>query len=320
VPSRPACAAAEDNCLASGCCKTSGHKCFLKTQEKAFCNETCHRGLCTLAPNDNHAMPAFQAGTSLYCFEVYTANTGSTKVSTELDLIKRQCSEKKSVFACDAYSVFADVPKPYGDCNAMVAVPDTLNEFHLTKRKKSGSWVNWGLFYQVWVKIRDLGLWQAHDWTIKVDPDAVFAPAKMKAYLATKMVTNNGVYLENCKSVDSGFFGNTEVISRTGVVGLTEGLEHCHATFAECAKTGCDWKWGPWGEDVFVQRCLDEKHVDKVEAFDLTSDGKCGADRPAGQKHNESWTPDCSKVTTPVAHPFKKPEDYFDCLAEMTEP
>lgn len=292
----------------------------MKSAGYAFCNETCKTGKawCTAPPNANHAMPAFKPGTSLYCFEVYTKNTGTTKKNTELDLIKQQFSAGASIFGCDNSDVFSDVAVPYGNGKVTIAVQDELNEFHLVKRKKTGSWVNWGLFYQVWKKIREIGRWQAHDWTIKVDPDAVFVPTKMKAWLSTKEVTNNGVYFENCKNVDSGFFGNTEVISRTGVVGLTDGLEHCHATFAECAKTGCDWKWGPWGEDVFVQRCLDEKHVDKLEAFDLTTDGKCPSDRPKDDKDNEDWKPDCSKVDTPVAHPFKKPTDYFKCLHEMT--
>jgi len=36
---------------------------------------------------------------------------------------------------------------------------DKFGEFHLLKRKDSGTWVNWGLFYQFWVKIREVGKW-----------------------------------------------------------------------------------------------------------------------------------------------------------------
>merc|ERR1712154_420513 len=49
---------------------------------------------------------------------------------------------------------------------------------------------------------------------------------------------------------------------------LTTYLEDCHAVYAPCAYDGCDWKYGAWGEDVYVQRCLDRHYVDKVEAFD----------------------------------------------------
>merc|ERR1711972_481284 len=63
----------------------------------------------------------------------------------------------------------------------------------------------------------------------------------------------------------------------------------CHSLFAPCANEGCDWKWGAWGEDVFTQRCMDHHYVDKVEAFDMTTDGACAADRPEGEKKNKKW-------------------------------
>merc|ERR1712061_11314 len=83
-----------------------------------------------------------------------------------------------------------------------------------------------------------------------------------------------------------------------------------------CANDGCDWKFGAWGEDVFAQRCMDHHYVDKVEAFDVATDGACKADRPAGEKSNSHWFPkDCSQVSTVTAHPFKKPADYEKCLS-----
>jgi len=303
----PECAGPGQDCSESSCCKVSGHTCWQTAPGKAVCNDfDCRSGLCTPRPHR----------TSLYCFAVHIANTGNT----ECALINEQCKQKQSIFACDAYDVFADEPQPCGVCTAMVQVPYEPSEFHFIKRKNGGTWVNTGLFYQVWLKIRDLGSFMAHDWTVKVDPDSVFLPARMKTYLtakmntglATKMDSDNGVYLENCESVDSKFLSATEVISRNGVVRLTAGLEKCRdKLFSECA--GCD------GEDVFVQMCLDENHVDKVEAFDLTTDGNCPADRPAGEKFNRRWAPDCSRVTTPVSHPFKKPKDFEDCLKKMTK-
>merc|ERR550525_2348454 len=85
----------------------------------------------------------------------------------------------------------------------------------------------------------------------------------------------------------------------------------CHVVFAPCANDGCDWKLGAWGEDVFAHRCMDHHYVDKVEAFDVATDGACKADRPEGEKSNSHWFPkDCSQVSTVTAHPFKKPADY----------
>merc|ERR1712045_812369 len=44
VPSFWNCSKAGDNCISTGCCQVSGHKCFTKGQGKAFCNKTCTAG------------------------------------------------------------------------------------------------------------------------------------------------------------------------------------------------------------------------------------------------------------------------------------
>merc|ERR1712244_20070 len=112
----------------------------------------------------------------------------------------------------------------------------------------------------------------------------------------------------------------SRVMSNEATKVLTTYLEDCHSVYAPCAYDGCDWKYGAWGEDVYVQRCLDRHYVDKVEAFDMTLDGACEADRPADQKKNKKWhAEDCSQVTTAAVPPFKKPADYFKCLSQMTK-
>jgi len=326
VPSYAACSKATENCATTGCCKTSGHKCFSKQNGLAQCNETCTPGkmgfTCDVLPNSRASVPVERGlGQSLYCFAVYTKNTGSPTPSTELELLTEQIKHQVSVFACEQWDVFADVSTPLGQSGYVtIKVEDEFNEFHQVKRKETGAWVNWAMFYQVWKKVREVGKWEVTDYTVKADPDAVFVPSRLRNYLATKKGDSpHGLYFENCKNVQYGFFGNLEVITHGGTQVLTKYLENCHAEFAPCANDGCDWKWGSWGEDVFVQRCMDHHYVDKVEAYDMTKDGACEADRPADQKKNKKWhAEDCSQLTTVAAHPFKEPEGYFKCLGEMT--
>lgn len=323
VPSMPACSGPKDNCFDTGCCKVSGHQCFAKNAEVGRCNLTCTPGKdmqCGL-PVNKHSVPVQKhLPATLYCFAVFTQNTGSPKKSTEMELLKLQKRYGVSIYGCDAWDVYADVAVPIDGSYSTIKVDDVFNEFHRIKRKTSGTWVNWAMFYQVWVKVRDVGRWENKGWTIKVDADAVFIPQRMRDWLAPKGESPNGVYFENCPSVQYGLFGNTEVMSNTATKVLTKYLEDCHAVYAPCADDGCDWKWGPWGEDVFAQRCMDRHYVDKVEAFDITTDGACEADRPEGQKKNKKWAAeDCSKVTTPAVHPFKKPKDYFRCMGEIMQ-
>jgi len=324
-PSFPACSKPGDNCLNTGCCQVSGHKCFTKGAGQAQCNETCTAGrmgfTCgVVAP---HSVPVAKSlGQNLYCFSVYTENTGNlTAPNHELELLNIAAQRNAGIFACEQWDVFGDVSVPIaGSTYVTIKVEDTFNEFHQLKRKDSGTWVNWAIFYQVWIKIREVGKWQSADYTIKVDADAVFVPQRLRTWLSTKPGDSpHGLYYENCPNVVYGFFGHLEIMTKTAVQVLTQYLENCHAEFAPCANDGCDWKFGAWGEDVFAQRCMDHHYVDKVEAFDVATDGACKADRPEGEETNKKWYPkDCSQLTTVTAHPLKKPAAFKKCLAEMS--
>merc|ERR1712066_682939 len=216
------------NCYSTGCCQVSGHKCYTKSFGLAQCNETCTPGLkgfsCGVVGSHSVPVQSKLDTKHLYCFAVYTDNTGSTKKSYELDLLQVQKKNGVGIFACEAWDVFADVATAVDASYSTIPVEDTFGEFHQIKRK-TGVWVNWGMFYQVWVKVREVGS-KGGD-------------------------TPHGVYRENCPNVQYGFFGNLEVMSRTAASVLTTYLEDCHAVFAPCANEGCDWKFGPWGEDVF---------------------------------------------------------------------
>merc|ERR1712244_80789 len=84
-------------------------------------------------------------------------------------------------------------------------------------------------------------------WTVKVDADAVFVPSRLQNWLSDKSGESpHGIYFENCKNVQYGFFGNLEVMSNEATSVLTTYLEDCHAVYAPCAYDGCDWKYGAW--------------------------------------------------------------------------
>merc|ERR1712061_594369 len=152
------------------------------------------------------------------------------------------------------------------------------------KRKLTGTWVNSPIFIQIWKAIRTEGLWASHDWTVKVDADAVFLPIRLRTKLSSQKVTANGINLEDC----------TKALNWKGYEKDT-GME-------------------PWGEDLFLQRCMDLHGVDKVSVFDLTTDSMCKAFRPKGQKKNAKWRPNCALTSTAAMHPFMNPYDYFECL------
>jgi hypothetical protein len=320
APPRPECAKIASNCLDSKCCKVSGYTCFELHPGYAKCMKECTPGVdgtclsrAMMTPAE-HSTVSLSA-TTLFCWSVYTENRGTTaKPNHELEVLRTSLFLGTSIFGCEAWKVYSDVSvwlspgKQY-----TVKVDDKDGDFHFAKRKLTGSWVNSGTFIQVWEAIKEEGIWEGKDWTVKVDADTVFLPSRLRSMLTRQPVTSSGIYLENCKYVNYGFFGSLEVFSHQAVATYVANIDDC--------KNSLNWKgsekatgWQPWGEDLFAQRCMDLHGVDKVEAFGITADGGCEAFRPEGQKKNKHWKPDCATTSSPAMHPFKEPSEYFDCL------
>merc|ERR1711935_59137 len=91
-----------------------------------------------------------------------------------------------------------------------------------------------------------------------------------------------GVYFQNCKEVLEGFFGNLEVVTAEGFKRFLEQMDTsftsgCWRQDTEACKKG--WKYGTWGEDLFMQRTMDDAEVSKISDFSLSSSGTCPGDR-----------------------------------------
>jgi len=227
--------------------------------------------------------------------------------------LKYQKANNLGIFQCDESDVFSDVSEDVGSGMMTTVVSDVEGDFHFAKRKSTGAWVNTGMFIQVWRKIAEGGKYQNADWVLKLDADAVFVPNRMRVWLKqNNLVPPSGIYLENCKYVDYGYFGNLEVFSRQAFSTLISNIDTCKQTtnWKLGVKNG---KYGPMGEDLFAQTCLDSVGVRRKEAFDITTDGACPGDRPEAEKKNKKWKPDCASAATPAMHPFKKLGEWQAC-------
>jgi len=254
----------------------------------------------------------------MYCYSVYTANTGSTKKSYELDLLKIAKEKQTSIYACDMAEVYGDVALDE-DGVTVFKVEDTENEFHFAKRKHMGTWINTGMYKQVWKAIAKKADYAAYDWTIKVDADAIFIAERLVKRIMLLPVPPSGAFMVNCEKVKYGFFGNLEVLDKTAFSILAANIDSCSSDTVSNWKVGIDkGKYGPMGEDLFAEMCMRKNGVTAMELFDITKDGCCEAKRPGNEKKNKKWKPDCATTDTPAIHPFKKPEDYTACLAATT--
>lgn len=318
-PGGKACSGPGKDCSMTKCCNVTGFKCFLSSKVGAVCMDDIKPGDSSsphatgkLNPKPGDTRPSDLVlwdismpppGTSMFCFEAYTKDTGSTKQSFELELIQAQYDKKTSIFACDEYMVYSDVPVTLGDSfqSTVISMP------HLAKRKSTGAWVNGPAFQNIFSSIKESGLWSTYDWTVKVDADAVFFPDRLKRKLSGQKVTEKGIYMTNCEHVSYGFFGSIEVFSKSAVESYLSSLDACMA----------DTKINniSYGEDLFAQKCMNQAGVSNVEDFYLVTDAVCDAIAVASATKAEKLivsTPNCG-MGTPAFHPLKEVPDWLEC-------
>merc|ERR550525_171185 len=92
------------------------------------------------------------------------------------------------IFACDGHGVFEGSEAQLGEW---------------------GSVSNVDQFIDVWNQVKKDGTYKEHDWVVKIDPDAVFLPDRLKAHIEGLSPAANapqGLYLKNCDYL-FGFMG-----------------------------------------------------------------------------------------------------------------
>eukprot|EP00434_Breviolum_minutum_P027745 symbB.v1.2.024542.t1/scaffold2330.1/size82151/4 len=101
------------------------------------------------------------------------------------------------------------------------------------------------------------------------------------------VLPTQAVYINNCQW---GLHGPIEVFSRRCIATYIAGLPICSNLL-----------YHAWGEDIFIDQCMIELGLTRVNEFDVMSEIACG-DQPAP----------CGQTDT-TFHPFKNVEKWFAC-------
>jgi len=167
-----------------------------------------------------------------------------------------------------------------------------------SKGGEFGTVLNTDIFMAVWREVIKDGLYLQTSWTVKVDPDCVFFPARLRRVLSVHAEAPQGVYLNNCWR---GMHGPLEVFSRNAVKAWADGSKRCVRFFTKKCSGTCQW-----GEDMFVDQCLWKVlKVRRDNVYDVLIEDHC--DAPKG------WR-DCKQSAISAFHPFKSKRDYVRCL------
>lgn len=215
-----------------------------------------------------------------------------------------QLSKGVSIFSCEDWAVFSQQVvnlspgPPVRLDTTLIIVPAAIMGGQAGT--KTSSWLNTETFIAAWNAVRADGRFLSHDYSVKVDPDAVFLPWRLRLHLKEvepqvfSQARQRGVFFKNCQA-ELGFYGSLEVISRQGLMQYFLGVGRC--------KTELDWRG--WGEDLFMQTCFELLNVLPFHDYNLLADAYC---------NNQIPSP-CNSGKI-AFHPFKSSETYFKCMDE----
>jgi len=244
APDPLGCSWSGEACIANKLCCHEGQSCVRKNDIEAYCT---HEDV----PEDwdgevlggaryeypvTPVAPEEARGTSLYCFMAVLPG------SYEEQLKDLAAEMGASIFACDASSVFS----------AWQA--ETTEE---------GSWtsvINTEVFKSVWAEVNKDAQYQGYDWSVKVDPDSVFFPDRLKVRLQSLNAPKDiPIYIKNT-DMGFGFFGAIEVFTK-------EALDKL---FWDGILDKCEQEVGTHsGEDGYIKGCMDMLGAGAMEDLDV---------------------------------------------------
>ncbi|CAK0838739.1 unnamed protein product [Prorocentrum cordatum] len=293
------CANQTKDCRKQRCCADPGHACYEKNEEWATCMKSCDPGkheydadnLPWTCNQIGPRTPVLWGSPSLFCYSVITIND----YSSEPELVKGQIERGSGIFECDEYAVYSTAEPTVVGIGPSGKVTTIQFEPAEITTSKDGTSGNAELFMHVWDAVKADNRWSTTDWTVKVDPDAVLIPFRLRQHLRDH--TGQTAYIVNCNKplLPEGpmMFGALEAFSQSAL-GVYFAREQ------ECIG-GMYWK--DWGEDWFMGHCLDFLGVEQVHDYEIYSDGVCTG-------------VDCSNPVAAAFHPKKDIGSWSACYEE----
>jgi len=285
-----------EDCMHSKCCHEVGTTCFEKNDLWATCEQSCNSTLKDPADNKTWSCKALgpkswglatKGYPSLYCFSLYMPE------HYEGPLLKSVLKKNAGIFACDGFDVFSATNDSLGETEDGTTVKAILIPKINVGTSQDGTAGNAKLFMAVWDKIIAGGRFRYYDWTIKVDPDAVILPWRVRDHMRAHI--GEHVYVVNCNKFPSSpnfpmMFGAVEVYSQSAML-----------TYADFSwKCGTQLPWKQWGEDYYMTHCLDFIGVGRISDFGIVGDNMCtGAN--------------CADTSVASFHPFKTEDAWHNC-------
>lgn len=220
-------------------------------------------------------------------------------VGYEAGMLKDQHAKGVGIFQCNDYAVYSN--KSITLTSGEKAVKTTVMNTSLAV-EFGGEWhsaLNTDVFIEFWAKVlEDKRTWK-NEWIVKIDPDAVFFPSRLREMLRNRWPSGDpkkGVYLNNCHR---GMHGPIEVVSK-------QALKIYQKNWTNC-KNGTPYEHKQ--EDFYFRVCWELLGIERVDAYNLCFENLYACDERSDTKDGRH--PCFSRQVS--FHPFKTSESYFEC-------
>jgi hypothetical protein len=286
----------EHDCSAAGCCKNPGAQCYKKDEGgggscQYVCNPKEDGSGCDKI-GDRSWTPGFQGFPTIFCFSLIRP------ASYEEDLMRAQIAAGAGMFACDAFTVLSPSELSLGVLRkTKQEVKTVYTEPAPVGISKDGTAANTQIFFNAWDAIKQEGKYEKYAWTIKMDPDAVLIPDRVRVKFMSRWLNGfeRKVYFANCNRFADApefpmMYGAMEVLSQAATkLYLEEGYKCMSMPYQD------------WGEDLYLAKCLREVlGVERIFESTMVGDSRCmgGA---------------CWDHAFSAFHEFKNVEGWFGC-------
>jgi len=236
---------------------------------------------------------------TLFCFAVVRT------VGYEAGLMSALQQRQISIFACEDYAVYSNGgPLWVGSVQAKEIKSGEIKMGNMSQNgTTTTSWLNTKIFLDAWDLVFEDGRWWSHAWTVKVDPDAVFFPHRLQVrlypYYQAGATDGPALYVANCDRSWNGepyelkIFGSLEVFTRNAV-GMYKAFGH------RCRES---LDWHRWGEDFFMQQCMNMLQVQAINGVSFMADNNC-------------YPGACGDPTKVAYHAYKDLGSYLACWGQ----
>merc|ERR1740138_1183517 len=170
----------------------------------------------------------------------------------------------------------------------------------VTLQAEEKSIANTKIFTKIWRQVQYDGRYRNYDWTVKVDPDTVFFPERLRQHLQLiRPPARTPLYVKNC-DFKFGFLGSLEVLSTMAVDAYLQGQDDC---VHHIGLQG--------GEDYYLKQCLDSNGIGHMQDKTLLNDRYDFKKYPGKLFDNATF--DCDDGWAVAFHPHKYLEYWTLC-------